>query len=290
VYRGSSAAPATLQRVGAVYPANAGQGSGTGAQLTRDGARLLHVAFVQQPNSNQFWDLLVIDRTTSTENYLFRAFQAFEFPAPQEFALNAAGDAACFRLNEAGASGSTGPGRVYVANPAAPGGATAVSAVASYNYRCDWAADGRRLAFLSRSVNGAPLQWQVVDRTAPLAVSTLNAAPPAGEQLGIVTLARQRLRGYYSTTPSTGSGQSLWRVDLDQPGQATRFFTGWENTSPIDPERLGLNAEGTMLAYRRGSPVARLFLVSTEAAQYEFPIMRSDATRGVTALGWLPEN
>ena len=108
MYRGNSASPATLQRVGAVYPANASQGSGTGALLTRDGARLLHVAFVQQPNSNQFWDLLVIDRATSAETYLFRAFQAFEFPAPQEYALNAAGDGACFRLNDAGASSSTG--------------------------------------------------------------------------------------------------------------------------------------------------------------------------------------
>jgi hypothetical protein len=165
-----------------------------------------------------------------------------------------------------------------------------VSAVASYNYGCDWAADGRRLAFLSGSVNGAPLQWQLVDRTAPLAVSTLNATPPAGERLGIVTLARQRLRGYYTTTPSTGTRQSLWRVDLDQPGQATRFFADWESALPFNPERLALNTEGTMLAYRRGSPAARLFLVSTEATQYEFPVTRSDATRGVTQIAWLPES
>jgi hypothetical protein len=289
VYRGSSTAPATLQRVGAVYPANASQGSGINARLTRDGARLVHVSFVQQPNSSQFWDLLVIDRATGAENPLFRTFQAFEFPSPQEFALNAAGDAACFRLNEAGASSSTGPGRVYVANPAAPGSATAVSAVASYNFGCDWAADGRRLAFLSRSVGGAPLQWRIVDRTAPLAVSTLNATPPAGEELAIVTLSRQRPRGYYTTTPSTGNRQSLWRVDLDQPGQATRFFTDWENGLPFEASRLTLNPEGTMLAYRRGSPAARLFLVSTEATQYEFPITRSDATRGVTLISWLPE-
>jgi hypothetical protein len=219
---------------------------------------------------------------------VFRPFVAFEFPAPQEFSLNAAGDGVCFRLNNAGSS-STGPGRFYVANPAAPGSATAVSAVADYNFRCDWAADGRRLAFLSRATAGGPLQWQMVDRASPLAVSTLNAAPPAGEQLGVVTLARQRTRGYYSTTPSTGTRQSLWRVDLAQPGNATRFFASWENGIPFDTERLVLNAEGTMLAYRRGSPVARLFLVSTETSDYEFPVTRSDATRGVTAIGWLPD-
>ncbi len=137
-----------------------------------------------------------------------------------------------------------------------------MSAVASYNFGCDWAANGRRLAFLSRSVVGAPLQWWVVDRTAPLAVSTLNATPPAGEELGIVTLSRPRPRprprGYYTTTPSTGNRQSLWRVDLDQPGQATRFFTDWENGLTFETPRLTLNPEGTMLAYRRGSPAARL--------------------------------
>ena len=289
MYRGNSASPATLQRVGAVYPADASQGSGSRAQLTRDGAQLLHVSFVQQLNFNQFWDLLVIDRATSAETYLFRAFQASEFPAPQEFAVNADGDGVCFRLNDPGASGSTGPGRMYVANPAAPGSATAVSASAEYNFGCDWAADGRRLAFLSRSAGGAPMQWRIVDRTAPLALGTLNATPPSGEQLGIVTLARLRLRGYYTTHPASGTRQSLWRVDLDQPGVATRFFANWDANLPFEAGRLTLNAEGTMLAYRRGSPAGRLFLVSTEAAEYEFPITRSDATRGVDRIAWLPE-
>jgi hypothetical protein len=287
VYRGSASAPGTLLQVGATYPGNNGQGSGLNLRVSPDGQTVLHGAFTFNAGGN-FYDLLTLDRNTNAETFLYRKFGAFEWPVPLEFDINNTSDAVCFRLNSSGSS-SVGPGRFYVANPRTPGAATPVTAIADYNMSCQWASDGRRMAFFSGTSAPGGVQWRVVDRLAPLTVSVLNAPLAAGDNIGTGMLARKRPMGIYSVSPPTGPIVSLHRINLDQPGQATRLLASWQPTFLPEGQSQSLNPEGTLLAYGKGSPRPRLFMISTETAEYEIPLTRSDALLGVMQAEWVPE-
>ena len=288
IYRGSSASAATLQQVATDYSPAGGGGPGVNLRITEDGQNVVHAAINYV--SGNVADLRTIDRTSNTETYLFRQFASFEFPAPLEFDVNSTGDAVCFRVNQIGASSSTGPGSFYVANPKAPGSAVVITPVADFNMFCQWASDGRRMAFQSGTNTAGGIQWKLVDRLAPLSVGVLNAPLAPGESLGNGTLARKRPVGIYVVAPFSGPITSLHRVNLDQPGVATRLIASWESGYPFEGQTNPmLNPEGTMLAYRKGTTNPRLYMVSTETVEYEIPLTRSDALLGVIQAQWVPE-
>ncbi len=139
--------PSGVSQIGAAYTPGAGSGSGVRTRVSADGRYVVHGALDKAPTP--VGSLLVNDRLTGTETDLYRSFGAAEFPTPTEFDVDRAGTRVCLRVNDAAAVAADGPGRFWVASPATPGAATAVTPVADTNSTCRWASTGSRFAYLS---------------------------------------------------------------------------------------------------------------------------------------------
>jgi hypothetical protein len=250
--------------------------------VTPNGNQVVHVGLNYTTNTAS---LLVNDRNTNTEADLFRAFGVGEFPAPQEIDMNVAGTSVCFRVNTPGA-GSAGPGRVFVANPAAPGAATAVTPLADVNYDCRFASDGNTIAYLTAN-GGAQPEVYVVDRTNPNVVTRMREALTAGQSTEFFALARDAFTGVVGVNPGGGGATVFYRVDLDAPGTSVRI--GSPGVTGSNPQ-FRLTDDGNWLAYLKDEVVSgmgtvkRLHLLSTRTADFDIAL----GVGGVTSYDFRP--
>lgn len=280
LYAGSPTSPAPDQ-IGADYPLDNGSGSGFDIRVTADGENVVHVAV---DHTSNVASLLVNNRITNTETHLYRAFVTGEFPAPNEYDMNDEGTSVCFRLNSAGA-GSAGPGRVWVASPASPGAATAVTPVADANFDCQFAADGDHIAYLTANGGHAP-QAYLVDRTNPNAVTRMREPLASGQTTEFVAVAGNVMVGVVGVNPGGGAPPEFYRVDLDSPGTSVRF--GSPGITGANPQ-YRLSADGNWLAYLKdeagpNGTVKRLHLLSTRSEDFDLALGEG----GVSSYGFRP--
>jgi hypothetical protein len=260
----------TLTRIGSTYAPGNGDGSGLNIRVTPNGRFALHAAVTHGPTTGQ---LLINDRLANTETYLYRAFTSGEFPAPYQFAVNSDGSQVCFRVNAPGAA-AAGPGRIWIASPAAPGAATAVTPTADSNSDCQWSSDAESIGFISSNGAAAPEAW-IVDRTQPNVVQRLRESLAAGETTSYLAFAKNAQLGVVAITEGTNSTTTLYRVALDSPGSSTRFASVG-NVGP-DPQ-FTLDASGNWLGYIKTEAVAgggtlrRVHLASTQSPDTELVV------------------
>jgi VCBS repeat-containing protein len=275
VFASSIAAPAAVQ-IGASYPLDNGSGSGANLRVTTDGGNLVYVAF---NHTTDVASLLVNNRDTNVETDLYRTFVAGEFPAPNEYDMNAAGSSVCFRINNPGA-GSIGPGRVWVASPATPGAATAVTPLADYNFDCRFASDGDTIAYLT-SDGGQPAEVHLVDRNAPNVITRMREPLTAGQSTEFFAVARDNMIGVVGINPAGGGGTVFYRVDLDSPGTSVRFAT---LTAVGSNAQYTLSSDGNWLAYLKDTPlpgggtIKQLHLTSTQTPDFDITLGQGAAT------------
>jgi hypothetical protein len=265
----------TLSRIGGTYAV--GEGSGINLRVTANGRYVLHAAETFNPIVGQ---LLVNDRATNMETHLYRAFASGEFPVPLEFDVNTDGSNVCFRLNAPG-SGSVGPGRFWIADPAAPGTAVAVTPVADYNFDCRWASDGHSFAYLS-SNGGAESEVWFVDTRNPNVVQRLREPLSSGQTTAFFAIARRSPTGVVGVTEPVTFAVSFHRVALDAPGTSTRFAS--PGVVGLDP-KFTLDSQGDWLGYIKteavaGGTVRRLHLASTRVPDHEI-VLQLPFDRGV---------
>lgn len=260
----------TLTRIGGAYAPGNGDGSGLNIRVTPNGRYVLHSAVTHGPTVGQ---LLVGDRLANTETYLYRAFASGEFPAPYQFAVNADGSNVCFRVNAPGAA-ATGPGRIWIANPAAPGAATAVTPNVDFNSDCQWSSNSELIGYLSSNGNFPTEAW-IANKSPPNMARRLREALAAGETTSYLAFARNTQLGVVAVTESAGSTTTLYRVALDSPGTSTRIASAG-NVGP-DPQ-FTLDASGNWVGYIKtesiagGGTLRRVHVASTHTPDTELVI------------------
>lgn len=281
----------TLTRIGATYPVGVSDGSGLNIRVTPNGRYVLHAAVTHGPTIGS---LLVNDRVSNTETDLYRDFAAGEFPLPYQFALNLAGSSACFRVNTAGAA-AEGPGRIWIANPAAPGAATAVTPTADSNSDCQWASDGKSIGYLSHNGSTAEDAW-IVDPTVPNVVQRLREPLVAGESVTFLALAQDSPLAVVAVTESAGATTKLYSVALDAPGTSTRIASiGAVGANP----HYALDPGGNWIGYIKADTVPgtgtvqRVHLASTRQPDTELIVNLPAAANAETftfmnAPGFVP--
>jgi hypothetical protein len=258
-----------LVQIGATYPNGNKSGSGFNIHVTADGRYVLHGSI---NNTTGAPGLLVNDRVTNTETDLYRAFVAGELPSTLAFDVNAAGTKACFRVNDPGAA-DAGPGRIWIAAPAAPGSATAVTPRVDSNGDCQWASDNKTLAYLS-SNGGLPFEPWVVDITNPNVVSRVRETLANGESIAFFGIARKNLTAIIGINPAGGGAPQFYRADLAAPG--TSVAIGSPGVTGNKPGYT-LSADGQWLGYLKdetigGTLTKRLHIMSTQVANFDIAI------------------
>jgi hypothetical protein len=186
-----------------------------------------------------------------------------------EFDVNLDGSRVCFRLNPPG-SASTGPGRFWVASPAAPGSALAVTPTADYNRDCRWTSDGRSFAYMSANGGANPEVW-LADAQQPNVVQRLREPLSGGQTTAFFSIARRSPTGVVGITEPVTFTTSFHRVALDAPGTSTLFSS--PGAIGLDP-KFTLDSQGDWLGYIKTEPVAggtvrRLHLASTRVSEHE---------------------
>jgi hypothetical protein len=231
---------------------------------------LLHAALTSVPSTSQ---LLVNDRATNTEAPLYRVFSSGEFPVPMEFDVSPDGSRVCFRLNAPG-SGSIGPGRFWIADPAAPGSALVVTPTADYNFDCRWASNGHSFAFLSANGSATPEVW-FVDTQQPNVIQRLREPLLSNQTTEFFAIARASPTGVVAVKEPVTFTTTFHRVALEAPGTSTRFASaGVIGTSP----NIKLDSQGDWLGYIKtealaaGGTVRRLHLGSTRIPDHEMVV------------------
>jgi hypothetical protein len=259
VYAGRTSTPG-LTQIGSTYPV--GAGSGVNLHVSANGRYLVHGAV----NSSTVGSLLVNDRMTSSETDLYRAFAAGEFATPSEFDVNAAGTRVCLRVNAAGSTGD-GPGRFWVADPAAPGTATAVTPVTDVNRSCRWASDGKTIVYLSGNGGGPVELWQV-NSDAPNVVTRSREPLAPGETIAFFAVAEKSMTAVIGVTPAGSSIPQLYRVALDSPGTSTRFASPGVSVAEAE---FGIDPAGNWLGYLKDG----VHLTSTTVADVDIEVPRA---------------
>lgn len=294
LFAASNAAPDPLVQIGASYGGNDGEGSGYLLGITPDGRRVLHAAltYVTAPGGGNptTFDLLVNDRATNTETYLYRKFSASEYWIGG-VDISSDGAGVCFSLNELPASGSFSAGKIWIADPRAPGAATAVTPITDYNYGCRWASDSKNIVYEGANIN-VPIEPWVVDTAKPGVVSRLREPLSSGDEMQYWALARKTLAAVVAVLPSGGSNTIFYRAAIDTPGVSTSFFS----VAKYTPNAINMDALGTAIQFLRNEPVSgglgsinRLHWVSTQTSNYDLTLSRPDSSTGVLQAAFVPQ-
>jgi len=295
LFAGTTSAPDPLAQIGSTYSGNNGGGSGNSIKFTPDGRRVLHssVTYNLSPSSITYaGDLLVNDRATGAETYLYRKFGTYEFTdfSSTSYDVSPAGNGVCFVLNQLPVTGSQNRSQLWVADPTAPGTAAAVAPVADYNFSCRWAADSRSIVFQSAN-NGSPYELWVASATGTGAVLRLREPLAIGDSMPFTAVARTSMTALVAVMPSSSTVSSFYRAAIDAPGSSTLF-------DAVDLRTVsGISADGggTSLVWIKGEPVSggvglinRLHWVSSQTSSYDLVLSRPDATVGVLQAAILP--
>jgi hypothetical protein len=295
LFAATTGTPDPLLQIGASYPPNDGEGSGLELGSTPDGARILHVALTYNhslPGNSSTFDLLVNDRTTNSETYLYRKFGVFELMnvAGSTYAVSPDGTGVCFGLNQLPANASISTGQIWVADPRAPGSATAVTPVAAQNTNCQWAADSKTLVY--RSATTGPTEPWVANVTHPGAVSRLREPMAPGDTLGFLGVSRLTMTAIAVVQPG-GGASNFYRAALASPGTSVLFYS---TSLPYYIATVGLDAAGTSLEMLQRVPLAnsagtmnQLHWVSTQVASDDLVVNRTDTATGVLQAQFLSQ-
>ncbi len=287
LFHGQSGFPSTLTQVGAVYPAPSnGGGSGVNITPTSDGQYAVHAEYIFSPSTKS--SVLVFDRVTNTDVPVYRRPGAGEFGAGNTFAVSNDASRVCFMFTEPGASSSSGPARVIVGRLNAPASAAPVTPVFESGVECRFGVDNRTIFYLARNTSTSPGQILSVDSAAPGTPVLVNRAPLAAETLERWWLARTAPRLAFATRYAGGE-IDFYSVSLDAPGTFITFATNVFDDGSMPGQ---LDRNGFTLAYsKRTTPTTglrRLTLLSTQTADFNWPLTRADTTTGLVQFEWAP--
>jgi VCBS repeat-containing protein len=287
LFRGSSASPADITRVGATYPPNTGGGgSGYETAISSDGRYVLHREADYSVSGGKY-SVLVYDSVANSEAVMYRRPGVNEIGNWDGFSLSNDGARVCFKFLEAGASGSIGPGRMLVSSPATPAAAPVMSGVFPVIGGCSLAADSATTLFFGN--NMAPAAYQLYALPAGGGTPTaVNRSFVGSEEIWNYFAAPSGGRFVFGTRAS-GNTNNLYSVAFDAPGTFIDFASGFfdDGSLPAKPD-----FDALLLAYSKrpaiNSGLRRLTLLSTQSAGYSFSLTRADSSTGLQQFEWAP--
>ncbi|HXD23101.1 MAG TPA: Ig-like domain-containing protein [Gemmatimonadaceae bacterium] len=287
LFAGTTSAPALVQ-IGPTYPLDpTGAGAGMNIRVSPDGKRVVHASVTFFPFTG---DLLVNNRETHTETYVYRKFGNNEFSAPLEYDVSRDGALACLRINT-GTSSSSGPGQIWYANTTMPGSATVLTPLADTNFGCRWGADGKTIVYFSAPTPGRQ-ELYVANIDHPGVVQRLREPLTGTEEFDYFDLAQKTNTAVVGVRPSGSVIPDYYRVNLDSPGQSTTFALG---TFLTGSTTLTLDPWGGTLIYTKtdtplGGPgsIGQLRLMSSRIPEYDILISRPDTVAGVGQFAFVP--
>jgi hypothetical protein len=296
LFAATTATPDPLVQIGANYGGNHGGGSGNLMRATSDGRHIVHASLtygISQGGNTTIWDLLVNDRATNTETYLYRKFGILELVVygTGSFDINSDGSGVCFGLNTLPATASFGAGQIWLADPRAPGSASAVTPLADYNFGCQWASDAKTIVYQS-ATGTAPAEPWVVNTSKPGAVSRLREPLASGYSTSYFAIAQKTMTAVIAVQPVSGGASTFFRAAIDAPGRSTNFYSAVAaSTSAI-----ALDARGTSIQFLNNEAVSgglgsihRLHWASTQTSNYDLTLSRLDSSSGVLQAAFVPE-